>query len=454
VARKHSRAADPAVFGFVREVLLTDIAEGRSDDYRQRVEAFAMRFQQYTSPVMAKGMEDTACYRYNRLLALNEVGGDPEHFGVSVNAFHHVNLERSHNWPHAMLATTTHDSKRSEDVRARIDVLAELPEKWEKRVRVWARLNRGKKRLVDDLPAPSANYEYLLYQTLIGAWPLGLTAESDADQAPLAAFRERIQAYLLKAVREAKVHSSWINPDEEYESAISNFIAALLDSPQENAFLADLLGFIPPICLAGLCNSLGQTLLKLTAPGMPDIYQGNEVWDFSLVDPDNRRPVDYARRRALLTELQTAFAGADSLAGFSRELVDNIEDGRAKLYLTWRCLALRRTHRALFENGDYLPLEVSGRHAGHLCAFARRNGAKISVSVAPRLVFRLSAGAPPLGAAVWSDTRIEMPRGSWRNWLTGETLLAESVDGIRSLSAGDLLQHFPVALLCSEEESE
>jgi (1->4)-alpha-D-glucan 1-alpha-D-glucosylmutase len=454
VARKHRRAADPAVFGFVREVLLTDIAEGRSDDYRHRVNAFAMKFQQYTSPVMAKGLEDTACYRYNRLMALNEVGSEPEHFGVSVNAFHHVNLERSHNWPHAMLATTTHDSKRSEDVRARIDVLTEQPEKWEKRVRSWARLNRSKKRLVDDRPAPCANDEYLIYQTLIGAWPLELLAESQADEAPLAAFRERIQAYLLKAVREAKVHSSWINPDKEYEGAVSDFIAALLDSPQENAFLANLLDFLPPICLAGLCNSLGQTLFKLTAPGMPDIYQGNEVWDFSLVDPDNRRPVDYSRRRELLTALQTAYEGADSLAGFTRQLTDSLEDGRAKLYLTWRCLALRRAHRALFENGDYLPLEVSGRHTGHLCAFARRNGAKLSVSLAPRLVFHLNAGAPPLGAAVWGDTRIEMPRRSWRNWLTGETLLAESVDGIRCLSASDLLQHFPVALLWSEEEGE
>ncbi len=454
VARKSSRAADPTVFGFIREVLLTDIAEGRSDDYRQRVNAFAMRFQQYTSPVMAKGLEDTAFYRYNRLAALNEVGGDPDRLGVSVNAFHHVNQERSHDWPHAMLATTTHDSKRSEDVRARIDVLTELPEQWEKRVRSWARLNRGKKRLVDDRRAPCANDEYLLYQTLIGAWPLELLAQRDADEAPLAVFRERIQTYLLKAVREAKVHSSWINPDQEYEGAVSDFIAALLDPPQENPFLAELRDFLSPICQAGLCNSLSQTLLKLTAPGMPDIYQGNEVWDFSLVDPDNRRPVDYARRRVMLTELQTAFEGADSLAGFTRQLSDTLEDGRAKLYLTWRCLALRQAHRALFENGDYLPLEVSGWHAGHLCAFARRNGAHLSVSVAPRLVYRLSTGAPPLGATLWGDTRIEMPQGSWRNWLTGESLRAESVEGMWSLPAGKVLQHFPVALLWSEEERE
>jgi (1->4)-alpha-D-glucan 1-alpha-D-glucosylmutase len=453
VARKHSRAADPSVFGFVREVLLTDIAEGKSDEYRRQVNAFAMKFQQYTSPVMAKGLEDTAFYRYNRLIALNEVGGEPERFGVSVNAFHHLNLERSRHWPHAMLATTTHDSKRSEDARARIDVLTELPEQWWQRVQSWARLNRRKKRLVDDRPAPCANDEYLLYQTLIGAWPLELLDESEVDEARLADFRERIQAYLLKAVREAKVHTSWINPDNDYEGAVSDFIAMLLGSGEENAFLTDLLDFLPPICRAGLCNSLAQTLFKLTAPGIPDIYQGNEVWDFSLVDPDNRRPVDYSRRRALLTELQTACEATDALTEFTRHLTDSIEDGRAKLYLTWRCLALRRQHRALFENGDYQSLEISGRHAGHLCAFARRNGNQLAVTVAPRLVFRLAGGAPPLGAGLWGDTRIELPLESWHNRLTGEALQAQSIEGVWSLSAGDLLRYFPVALLCSEEES-
>ncbi|MGD8910404.1 MAG: malto-oligosyltrehalose synthase, partial [Chromatiales bacterium] len=453
VARKHSRAADPSVFGFLREVLLTDIAEGKSDDYRRQVNAFAMKFQQYTSPVMAKGLEDTAFYRYNRLIALNEVGGEPERFGVSVNAFHHLNLERNHHWPHAMLATTTHDSKRSEDVRTRIDVLTELPGKWRQRVQRWARLNRSKKRLVDDRPAPSANDEYLLYQTLIGAWPLELLNESDVDEASLTVFRERIQAYLLKALREAKVDTSWINPDNDYESAVSNFIASLLGSGEENAFLTDLLDFLPPICRAGLCNSLAQTLLKLTAPGMPDIYQGNEVWDFSLVDPDNRRPVDYSRRRALLKALQTACEDSDALTSFTRHLTDNLEDGRAKLYLTWRCLALRRQHRALFEQGDYLPLEVSGRHAEHLCAFARRKGTQLAVTVAPRLVFRLAGGALPLGVALWGDTRIELPLASWHNWLTGETLRGESVEEAWSLSAGDLLRHFPVALLCAEAEN-
>jgi (1->4)-alpha-D-glucan 1-alpha-D-glucosylmutase len=453
VARKRSRAADPSVFGFIREVLLTDIAEGKSDDYRRQVNAFAMKFQQYTSPVMAKGLEDTAFYRYNRLVALNEVGGEPEHFGVSVNAFHHLNLERCQHWPHAMLATTTHDSKRSEDVRARIDVLTEMPGPWRQRVQRWARLNRGKKRLIDDRPAPSANDEYHLYQTLIGAWPLELLKECDIAEASLSAFRERIQAYLLKALREAKVDTSWINPDNDYEGAVSDFIASLLGSGEENVFLSDLLDFLPPICRAGLCNSLTQTLLKLTAPGMPDIYQGNELWDFSLVDPDNRRAVDYTRRRGLLTALQRASEDTDALTGFTRHLTDNLEDGRAKLYLTWRCLVLRHQHRALFEQGDYLPLEVNGRHAEHLCAFARRNGVQFAVTVAPRLVFRLAGGAPPLGVALWGDTRIKLPLGSWRNWLTGETLLAESVKGAWSLSAGGLLQHFPVALLWSEEES-
>ncbi|MEJ2423633.1 MAG: malto-oligosyltrehalose synthase, partial [Candidatus Thiodiazotropha sp.] len=447
VARKRSRTADPTVFDFVREVLLTEIAEGKSDDYRCQVSAFAMKFQQYTGPVMAKGLEDTAFYHYNRLISLNEVGGEPERFGISVNAFHHLNLERIHNWPHAMLCTSTHDSKRGEDVRARIDVLTELPGEWEKRVRSWARLNRGRKCLVDDRPAPSRNDEYHLYQTLVGSWPLELLDEASLDETRLAGFQARIQAYLLKAVREAKAHTSWINPDKGYEKAVTEFIAALLDSPQKNPFITDLLEFLSRIHRAGLCNGLAQTLFKFTAPGMPDLYQGNELWTFSLVDPDNRRPVDYARRQGLLAQLQAAVESTEPLSDLVRQLADNLEDGRAKLYLTWRCLTLRSEYRKLFDEGDYLPLQAKGPCAQHLCAFARRQGGQFAVAIAPRLTYRLTAGAPPLGEAVWEETRIELPLETWHNRLSGESLHAEFIEGAWYLAAGDLLRYFPVTLL-------
>ena len=445
VAKKRMPAADTSVFDFVREVLLTDIAEGKDEDYRQQVIAFAMKFQQYTGPVMAKGLEDTAFYRYNRLLSLNEVGGEPERFGVSITAFHHQNQARAKNWPHTMLSSTTHDSKRSEDVRTRINVLSELPDAWRARVRRWARLNQSKKRLLDDQPAPSNNDEYLLYQTLIGAWPL-----EKLDESALADFRERIQAYMLKAMKEAKAHTSWINPNNAYEEAVVDFIQALLSDADQNPFLADFLSFQQPLSRVGLLNSLAQTLLKLTVPGVPDIYQGNELWDFSLVDPDNRRPVDYSRRQALLAELQEALASNKPLTDLAHDLLERLEDSRAKLYLTWRSLQLRQEHPSLFRDGDYLPLTVTGSYADHLCAFARR-GEQLAVTVVPRLVYRLAGNADPLGDAIWGDTSIQMPASDWENWLTGERLQAELLEETWRLPAGSVLRHFPVALLLEQE---
>ncbi|HYQ92843.1 MAG TPA: malto-oligosyltrehalose synthase, partial [Candidatus Competibacteraceae bacterium] len=345
VAKKRSQVTDIGIFDFLHNVLLTLETEDKPTAFREQVIAFAMKFQQYTGPLMAKGLEDTAFYRYNRLASLNEVGGDPTRFSVSVNGFHHANQERARLWPHSLLATSTHDSKRSEDVRARLNVLSEVPEAWEKRLQRWSRLNQNERRLVDNKPAPSRNDEYLLYQTSLGAWPL-----EDLDEAGLEAFRQRIENYMLKAVKEAKVHSSWVNPNPEYEGAIVAFIQALL-KPGKNRFLEDFLPDQRRIARLGLFNSLSQTLIKLTAPGVPDIYQGTELWDFSLVDPDNRRPVDYERRRALLTELQTLVETAgDDLAGRVRGLLDRMEDGRPKLYVNWRTLRMRREQSELFRH--------------------------------------------------------------------------------------------------------
>ncbi|HEY8555284.1 MAG TPA: malto-oligosyltrehalose synthase [Burkholderiales bacterium] len=438
-ARKHSLAADVSVFDFVRRILLLEDIERLPEAYRRAALDFTMRFQQYTAPVMAKGLEDTAFYIYNRFVSLNEVGGDPRRFGVSVAGFHRGNQDRQRRFPYSMLATSTHDTKRSEDVRARINVISEIPGEWRAAVARWARINRSKRRRLESGYAPDRNDEYLLYQTLVGAWPL-----EELDAAGLEAFRERIEAYLLKAVREAKVYTSWINPNVEYEEAVQEFVRALLGSGH-NLFLQDFVPFVRRLTVAGLCNGLAQTLLKLTAPGVPDIYQGNEIWDFSLVDPDNRRPVDYGRRERLLRELEAELEVPTPER--TRALLDRIEDGRAKLYVTWRALRLRRARAELFRDGEYLPLATQGSCAGHVCAFARRDADGLVVTAVPRLTFRLAGGSCPLGA-VWADTRIEVPAaGGYANVLTGEALRAQS-DGERSwLEASAVFAAFPVALL-------
>ncbi|NIP73137.1 MAG: malto-oligosyltrehalose synthase [Gammaproteobacteria bacterium] len=447
-AKKRSTAADVSVFDFVRSVLVLEAAEGPGPDYRDLIIDFAMRFQQYTSPVMAKGMEDTAFYRYNRLVSLNEVGGDPRRFGISVSAFHHANQERARRWPHTMLGSSTHDSKRSEDVRARIDVLSEVPEQWRARVMRWRRLNRSKKRSVDDRPAPDANDEYLLYQTLVGAWPLEKLGGQGWET-----LRERIQGYMLKAAREAKTNTSWINQNEEYEDALLQFTASLLDPRRKNMFLADFVPFQRQVSLLGMYNGLSQTVLKLCSPGVPDIYQGNELWTFQLVDPDNRRPVDYARRRTLLEGLkrETAEAG-ERLPAYARALVDSMADGRIKLYVTWRVLELRRRRSELFKRGAYTALECTGAHAERLCGFLRSCRKGGLMVIAPRLLAELTnlGEVPPLGDP-WGDTAITLPEGlppgEYRNIFSGKVHILDRAGS--PPAAADLLRHFPVAVLAS-----
>lgn len=441
IALKHRATADSSIYEFIREVLLTRIAEGKALGFRQQVLDFAMKFQQYTGPVMAKGMEDTSFYRYNRLSSLNEVGGEPKHFGVSVGSFHHANGERQRRWPHAMLSSSTHDSKRSEDVRARISVLSEFPEEWRRQLHRWSRLNAGKKRQLESGPAPSANDEYLLYQTLIGIWP-----ETMPDEVGRLALCQRLKGYMEKAVREAKRRSSWLNPDADYEEAVFSFIEALLDEPENNRFLNDFLPFQGQLAHFGYFNSLSQALLKLTSPGVPDIYQGNELFDFSLVDPDNRRAVDYPHREALLEELETLLAvPAETQAERVSELLTQLPDGRCKLLLTWRVLNLRREHPGLFQWGDYRSLTVSGSRAEHLCAFARSHEGQTLLVLAPRLYARLLDYQPglPLGE-VWDDTRVELPAGceQLRNVLTGERY-----EATESLELAQVLKHFPLGVL-------
>jgi (1->4)-alpha-D-glucan 1-alpha-D-glucosylmutase len=450
-AKRHNPATSVSLFDFVRDVLLLRAPDTADDAYRRDQRAFIQKFQQLTPPVMAKGVEDTAFYRYHRLVSLNEVGGDPERFGVSVDEFHRQCAARQEAWPDALSATSTHDTKRGEDVRARIHVLSEVPRVWRDAVRRWHRWNRRHASVVDGQRAPSRNDEYLLYQTLFGAWPLeALSAEGRA------AFTTRIQAYMAKASKEAKVNTSWINPNEPYDTALRQFIGRILDPVASSRFLADFAAFREPLATLGMVNALAQAVLKITAPGVPDFYQGSEFWDLSLVDPDNRRPVDFDARERALADLGARVAAGD-LAGTARELVERWADGRIKLYTISRALACRRSAPDLFRAGAYVPLATGGRHAAHVCAFARQASAAAVIVVVPRLTARLTGNGarPPLGAAVWADTHVLLPEllaaGAYVDVFTGATTPGAPGETRRTLAVADLLATFPVAVLEGKE---
>ncbi len=447
-AKRRNQAADVSVLDFLRDVLLLRYAGDATAAQRAEQCRFGMKFQQLTGPVMAKGLEDTAFYRYNRLTSLNEVGGDPTRFGTTVQAFHQQNLDRAQRWPHAMLGSSTHDTKRSEDVRARISVLSEIPRDWRVAINRWSRLNRKRKTRVEGVLAPDRNDEYLLYQTLLGAWPDQEEGRGNAD------WPDRVEAYLLKAVREAVRHSSWINTNEAYETATRAFIRSILDQRLNAAFLDDFDAMRRRVCQAGAFNALSQQLLKLTSPGVPDIYQGTELWDLSLVDPDNRRPVDYGCRTRHLRALRRRRPSSR----LARELVERAGDGRIKLWVTHQTLACRRDARDLFDHGDYRALTVSGRSADHICAFSRQSragedGREIVVAV-PRLVATLLRGdeSSPVGAGTWDDTAISLRASddasrTYRNIFTGEIVTTAPESHGTQLRAADLFATFPVALL-------
>ncbi len=450
-AKRRNPATSTSIFDLVRDVLLLSQTYAPDDAAREALERFVGRFQQYTGPVMAKAVEDTAFYIHNRLVSLNEVGGDPEIFGTTLSSFHQQNIERQAHWPYSLLATSTHDTKRSEDVRARINVLSEIPREFRARVFRWARWNQGKKTRVEDAPAPSRNDEFLLYQTLIGSWPLEPPGPAEREQ-----YRERIQQYMLKATREAKANTSWVSPNEDYERATRDFVSGLLDRSRRNLFLADFEPFLERVSQLGLWNSLSQTVLKLTSAGVPDLYQGTEIWDFSLVDPDNRRPVDYEHRRELLQSFEARLAQSPGDIGdLARELVASPKDGRIKLFVIWRTLNFRREHPGLLTGGRYLPLDAAGSRAEHVCAFVRKSAESAVVVVVPRLIAKLNAEAsgPPLGPDRWGDTVVSLPTqlqaASFRNLFTGE-LVVPGQDGSSEMGRwpiAGLLAAFPVAVL-------
>jgi len=400
-----------------------------------------MRFQQYTGPIMAKAMEDTAFYRYPRLLALNEVGGDPRQFGVSVSAFHHTNQQRARDWPHSMLATATHDTKRGEDARLRIDALSEMPGEWRQRARRWSELSRSLRREIDGMPAPSPGDEYMVYQTLLGAWPVELLGRP-ADRDALTAFLARIEHYVIKAVREAKLVSSWENPAEAYEAACLGFVRGVLN-PGHPVF-GDLAAFAERVAFVGMLSSLVQTALRLTAPGVPDTYQGGELWDLSLVDPDNRATVDFAARDRLLRAMDHGPSVEQVRAALA-----SWRDGRIKMLVLHALLRLRRRCADVHLRGTYEPLATSGAHADRLVAFARRHGATGIVVVAGRLFGTLLGGeARVYDGAAWGDsTTAGGPdlAGVWQDALTGASVDLEN--GHRGLAAATVLSVLPVAVL-------
>jgi (1->4)-alpha-D-glucan 1-alpha-D-glucosylmutase len=448
--RRNPRTAE-AIFDFVRDaVLLRGVEDFPEADWSRLVD-WALKFQQLTGPIMAKSVEDTVFYTYNRLVSLNEVGGSPDQYGTSVAAFHRQNADRLDRWPHSLLATSTHDTKRSEDVRARLNALSELPGEWQSALARWGRLNSPKKTVVENQPAPDRNDEYLLYQTLLGAWPADPPAAGG-----LAPFRERITAYMEKATKEAKVHTSWVNPNEEYDDAVRQFVSRLLPDTADDPFLTDLVALQRRVAFFGYFNSLAQVLLKLSCPGVPDLYQGTELWDFSLVDPDNRRPVDYHRRQEVLNEFRRRSDGVDhDQTRLTGELLANLPDGRIKLFVTYQMLNFRCAHAAVFMHGDYLPLEAAGPRRDHVCAFARSAGDEVILVVVPRLVVRLTGGVEraPLGPEVWGQTRLLLPPPlagrRYLNIFTQAVLMPDRHTGTSDPLLGTLLGHFPIALLWS-----
>ncbi|HWJ47801.1 MAG TPA: malto-oligosyltrehalose synthase, partial [Candidatus Udaeobacter sp.] len=451
--KKRSNAADLSVFDFVQHILLIDVYGSAASWYKQAVLRFSMKFQQVTAAVMAKGLEDTAFYRYNRLVSLNEVGGDPSHFGTSVEEFHRANQERLSCLPDSMLASSTHDSKRSEDVRARINVLSEVPLLWLFHLRRWRDWNRAKKRQIDGQPAPTRNDEYLLYQTLVGTWPF-----QSLDDVGWKTYTERIEQYALKAAREAKEHTSWANTNSEYESALVDFTRAILDRSTPNRFLADLEEFARRIARIGAFNSLSQTLLKLTSPGVPDIYQGNELLEFNLVDPDNRRPVDYGRRRELLEMLQRRTASTYELPVLVRDLINAPGNSAAKLYATWKTLTFRQQQPRVFQRGSYVPLHAMGEKSEHVIALARQHEGRTIIVAVPRLCAQLMGESHDTVCeeAIWRGTTLEIPTDSvacYHNLFTGECLPVYP-DARPRIPLSDLFRNFPVALLVSEPQSE
>ena len=463
-ARRRNPAMEASLFDFFWEVMLPRDAEheaapagrerrrGYPPADEQEAEArrrFAMKLQQYTAPVHAKGLEDTAFYRYNVLLSLNEVGGDPSRFGRSVQDFHEANIRRARDWPFEMLATSTHDTKTNEDVRARINVISEMPDEWGREVSRWMRLNRSHRSIVDGDPVPERVDEYRFYQALAGIWPLDAEPAATAS----ASLVERLQQFMIKSVREAKRRTSWVTVNDTYEQAVARFVDRVLAGPGAARFLPTFLAFHGRIASAGLTNSLAQVTLKIGCPGVPDFYQGTELWDFSLVDPDNRRPIDFAARERFLTDVDAALRdglGDVDLAAWAR-------DGRLKLLVTAAGLRLRRRHADLFLRGDYTPLVTEMTVPGDCVAFARTlDGSPPVLFLAPRLCAALCTPEHPipLGGEAWKTSRVMLPPPlrdrTFRHEVTGATITPTAGNDSCWIFLGQVFDEVPVGILIAD----
>jgi (1->4)-alpha-D-glucan 1-alpha-D-glucosylmutase len=447
-AKYRNPETDPSAFEFLQNTLL--LGDKNDKMYPARL-YFALKFQQLTGPITAKGVEDTAFYVYTRFLSSNEVGSSIKSFGISTDLFHATNQDRLQNAPDSMLATSTHDTKRSEDVRNRLNVLSELPTQWSSIVRRWIRLNaRYKQKLPDGRIAPDSNEEYLIYQTIVGAWPWKMETLDDRHE-----FLERIKQYCKKALSEGKVNLSWMNPNPAYLDAVNSFLTAILlpqGRARETRFVETLEAFLPPVQLFGAINSLSQLVLKLASPGVPDIYQGTDLWDLSLVDPDNRRPVDYTRRAQFLEALQDLHQ-REGTAAVCADVLRTIPDGRIKLWTMHRALIIRRELHPVLRYGEYIPVNIDAERQQNAIAFLRRDPStrQSVLVVVPRFPCSLAHGKPnlPLGD-MWGKGVISLPDQSPRNFVnvfTGKEIQADDSD---QMKLGDIFAEFPVAILTSK----
>ncbi len=445
-AKRRNPALSESTFDFLASVLLLLHPEEIGQAEREERLDFTLRFQQLTSPVMAKGFEDTALYRYYPLASLNEVGGDPARFGATVQRFHARNARRLSEWPHALSATATHDTKRGEDVRALINVLSEIPDEWEQAVRRWHELNATARVEIEGAPVPDAMEEYLLYQTLVGAWPLTpVTLRQHAEVV------KRIQDYIHKAAKEAKLRTSWVSPNHHHDQALAEFIRLVLQAGPTNSFLADFLAFREPVARAGMLNALSQALLKICSPGIPDFYQGNELWDLSLVDPDNRRPVDFNTRRAMLEEITSGVANDPE--ALLDKLLANPRDGHIKMYLIYRALNFRRENAKLFAEGSYIPLDAAGERKHQVIAFARSDSGRSLIVAAGRFFMRLGTTSAPFpDSRVWTNSFLPTPfelGSSYVNLLTGR-VVETRMNGTPHLAMDEVFARMPLAMLVAD----
>jgi (1->4)-alpha-D-glucan 1-alpha-D-glucosylmutase len=450
-AKNANPTINESIFDFLRGILLLECPPELNDDERKEWLDFVMRFQQITGPVMAKGLEDTSFYVYNRLISLNEVGGNPDRFGTSPQELHESNLRRQKSQPHAMITTSTHDSKRGEDVRTRINVLSEIPDEWRRRLTKWCGVNRKRLVPVGGAFVPDRNEEYFLYQTLLGAWPIG---GFNSDEYP--DFIERIKACMIKSIREAKINTSWVNPRPAYEDAVSRFVDAILaPSARDNAFLIDFEAFGKKISFCGMVNSLSQTLLKITSPGVPDFYQGTEVWNLSLVDPDNRRPVDYAMRRRMLHELKASEKEA-ARKEIAANLLGNWKDGRIKMYVTYKALNFRKGYDQQLERSCYTAVETNGPRAGNVFAFSRYTDGFDMIVAVPRLIAGFVEDGE-LKASGWDGSFLRVPEPSasaYVNVFTDRVVKVSESEEMRVLPLSEVFDVFPVALFKALDHGE